>query len=276
MADTKLDRQYMLGSEGKPDYLMIARKDGAALGIKPLASIVGASKTGPLGIYVGLRLRVAAAPQKVVPLGVVSELPKAQAWDEVFPLIKFERTDDKRASSLMGAVIPKMPWEVQGLVEMMKDQDLVQKFGGWLFEHVGDPELFVVDSDDVVEWLTEVYADMFRQLAKGFPVLPQPEGEIMVGYLSDVVEAVLPAQDVKAAVSTIKGGGGPKLKIVGGLDTVPDYPKTEVPEIVKQQFDHLPNDEEEDEEGCEGCGEVDVVLNIDGLCEDCADEEDED
>lgn len=100
----KSEMKFMKGTEGNKDYLVIAVKEGLALGIKPIFEPQGIKTDqgfqGTGNWHVGIRIRAASYEAVVLNVGFAAK--------KVFPSVVFhpETIDAIRASCFMGTIAP--------------------------------------------------------------------------------------------------------------------------------------------------------------------------
>lgn len=96
------DLKMMAGTGKALDYAILAKKDGAALGLKVLLGqypfAAGIPAPTDLGTFIGVRLRSCSDPDVGTALG---------SWVAPWPKIDFEKVDAKRASNEFGLVVNK-------------------------------------------------------------------------------------------------------------------------------------------------------------------------
>ncbi|MBY0560030.1 hypothetical protein [Hyphomicrobium sp.] len=100
----------MLGTSGKADYLAFAKKGNIALGIKPESALPGESMRVPNTVWFGARLRAAPGwglfSGKEGADNVVSFQKTYAKPGDAFPNVTWEKSDNDRASTTIGILLP--------------------------------------------------------------------------------------------------------------------------------------------------------------------------
>lgn len=142
MNDTS-HRVMINGTEGNPDYLVVARSKGYVLGFKPLIHM---NKDG--GAF-GCRLRMQAAPSDIPPAHTEAQLKHML---EVFPDIPWQKRSGTRFSTVLSR---RIPWGIEfaekalqtvqaGIAEMFDDID--KAMGEVTYLNREDAEAFALDA----------------------------------------------------------------------------------------------------------------------------------
>jgi hypothetical protein len=88
--------QLMVGSEGKADYLVILKRGGTKLGVKPLFDVILEPSGGVIGVLIGLRLRSVFDT-----MGKTVILHRTPAYlTTAYPEVEFTQTNIVRASTV--------------------------------------------------------------------------------------------------------------------------------------------------------------------------------
>lgn len=146
MAKKKLKNRVMItGSEGNPDYLVIARQNGFILGVRPLLQF------GPDASQYGFRLRMQKADQK----GNIIELPEAEKeiMLKTFPDIPWSKRSMTRFSTMLMRQ-ETLGWDFHEKVAVKAKTDLVE-----MLEEVAKKIVPVklLNQSDAVDFVTEGY-----------------------------------------------------------------------------------------------------------------------
>jgi hypothetical protein len=180
-----INQRFILGTEGKPDYLVLAERGGVVLGFKPV--VLPLVKVGTLaGIFVGFRLRSAHA-QGVTAKPVdgaenVVSFQKKLGLTEAWPAIKFSKVDDARASVVVGN-----PYEVTG------DQLALIPFMDMLTEG----NAFAGAWEAIVDWVpNEAWEVTSGELTNYFSDKTRDELKLLIAALAPPAsEPAVPADD---------------------------------------------------------------------------------
>jgi hypothetical protein len=118
---TNAARTFIVGSEGKADYLIVKTRDGTALGVKPMFA-----SHPKYGLTIMVRLRVAKQPS--VPY---KQMDKAD-WQEIWPEITWYRRDTNRASTVFGRFTGYMAWDIHSALNNLEKyiDDIVSFLSG--------------------------------------------------------------------------------------------------------------------------------------------------
>lgn len=167
--------KMMVGTEGKADYLAVARRGAFALGLKPNQAIPGQAMGMQDKTWFGARIRAASAAGLIDDLpeddstNVVSfaAIPKApgEAWSH----IEWEKADGTRASAQigvweMGSVVPGS--DHGNLLERLGSGTLAKDMANYVAELAGQDYLLVTP-DEIAQWLqTTFFGILHKQLEK--------------------------------------------------------------------------------------------------------------
>jgi hypothetical protein len=150
MNHIKEEAVMMEGTEGKADYLMIATKGACAIGIKPVIDPIVAE--GKECFVLGTRIRLAQKPGHVV-LNV-DHVAKTSFKD-----IPWQKSDSKRASVFVGAVVPPFPKDMtpDSLVQNLTDSGFFTKIVECLdlIRHNADDS---ISSAEIIQYIKDQFA----------------------------------------------------------------------------------------------------------------------
>lgn len=198
--------KFITGTEGTPDYLVVAISHGAALGIKPIMMAL-ATPVGFKGVFVGLRVRAAseAGENKVVSMTMASILQmKPQAsWDAAFPDIKFDQMDKSRASTQMGVTIPRQAWQMPQIMSIIDEKNVCTSFVQWIMERV-TPNQMQVSAADMEMWIRARLQEHGTSMGATYGVMEEDK-ELSVDYFKEVLAKL--GQDLMQ----VEKPTGPKL-----------------------------------------------------------------
>jgi len=166
--------EWMRGSSGEEDYIVVAKSGDVALGLK---CVIDALDT--TGFFIGLRVR--SAPVSGKECGV---LDLVGPW----PRLSFAKVGDGRASLMVGLVAPVIG--VESLREVLSEVEFVGSIVEYLHTHI-DTSQFVIDEDG--------FRDAFLSMALA------SAGELAEG---EAVEGKMVASSMDIG-SWFSNGGGP-------------------------------------------------------------------
>lgn len=170
---TKDGPKMMMGTEGKFDYLVIARRGDIALGVKPnfikSGRIFGQDGT----VWFGARLRSASAEglfeddpdPKVVKLE-----KKPESFGAAWPNVVWEKEDNKRASTTIGVLLrgrlDGTVEEANLILKQMKNGEIAKQMADYLYNLVGE-QYMILTRDQIAQWLTDtVYSKVAMRFEK--------------------------------------------------------------------------------------------------------------
>ncbi|MCO5157893.1 MAG: hypothetical protein M9945_14285 [Aquamicrobium sp.] len=160
----------MGGTESKQSYLVIARRGGFALGVKPEAVLDGKAFGHDGTTWFGARLRSAMAGglfdtmpiNKVVSIKDMM-LTTATAWPEVV----WENTNETRSSTVIGVLLHGRPLGTDEEVKMFLDEvdkgKLASKLADYVATLAGEENL-VIPVSEIQEWLDQYYKGLVAQI----------------------------------------------------------------------------------------------------------------
>lgn len=156
MGVAKKDFQFVLGTEGNPDYVIVAQNGAACLGVKPLLSF--SSK----GTMVGLRVRSCSAPNTHEKADGTTDFPKKMPFDEAWPDMPFDKVDESRASTMLMMTIPALPNTPDQLSAVIGKAKFYAKMDD-LFGKYVNPDHVILSSEDLRGWLSEQYVHLMDE-----------------------------------------------------------------------------------------------------------------
>ena len=166
----KEDVTYLSGTEGIPDYALIATVGDVGLGVKVLVETIG-----PFGFFVGIRLRSAN-----VDSGKPSE---ASTLLSAWPKLDFQKVNDDRASAVFGTALQiKSAAKLKEVVEVGEFAASTIEF---LVETVGN---ILIDKP----LLEEIIESQLREKIDNWPA--EPEGVTADAY-QDFLHKTEPDED---------------------------------------------------------------------------------
>ena len=165
----------MTGTEGKADYLAIARKGAFALGLKPNQVIPGTQMGMPNRTWFGARLRAAGAafliedisPDEPTNVIEFKSIPKAPG--EAWPHVEWEKADHNRASSQIGAWVDGSVLtgaDNDLIMSKLRDRVLANDMAAYAAEIAGQDYLLLT-VEQIASWLQKTFFLPFlKQLEK--------------------------------------------------------------------------------------------------------------
>lgn len=167
--------KMMTGTEGKADYLAVARRGAFALGLKPNQVVPGASLKMSGTTWFGARIRAASAGFMIDEIpdddnaNVISFAAIPKTPGEAWPHIEWEKDTDERASSQIG-VWEKgsiMPGEnATTILERLREGALAKDMANYVAELAG-VDYLIVTPEQITEWLQATFfLPLLKQLEK--------------------------------------------------------------------------------------------------------------
>lgn len=152
----------MLGTDGKPEYLIFARKGTIGLGIKPNLISEGKIKGTT---WVQARLRSAPLPEGAIPASGVFNFEHAKlGLTDAWPSVTWEKEDEQRASTTVGILIEGTPkTQVKKLLTELSLAYLPSKMAGYLTGLAGAENL-MLSTEELAKWLADFYAPIRKKL----------------------------------------------------------------------------------------------------------------
>lgn len=155
------EKKMMRGSEGKLDYIVIARRGPIALGLKP--NVIAAGRVDNT-TYIGARIRSAKLPMEDTSLVSLADmkLTPENAWTG----IEWEKSDEERCSTQIGAVIKGNLKETPKLLlTEFTDNDLMQKMVDYTMS-LAPAGSHVITSEELLAWLKAFYTPIIQHLSE--------------------------------------------------------------------------------------------------------------
>ena len=207
------DPVMMRGSGGERNYLVIARRGGIALGIKPETIAAGDGMGGPGTVWFGLPPRPAPAAGlfPAEPEGNVVKLEKTpeNLWD-AWPNVEWEKRSPARASTTIGVLLRGRldDAEAQPLLAQMEDGTIARKLADYLYELVGEQHM-ILSRDEIADHLTKtVYGSVAKSIRERM--------EVRKAVLDEMEQSIgtfgTQAQLLKKAYEKVKGSSQGKAE----------------------------------------------------------------
>lgn len=193
----------MIGTDGKPDYLLFARKGMIGLGVKPNLIAEGKAKGTT---YIGLRLRSAPLPEGAIPDdGVVNFQHMKLGLQDAWPEVEWEKADAERASTSIGMLVKGTPkTAAKELLTALGPDKLPQQITDYLITLCGEEHL-TMPKEVIRQWLQDFYKPIVDKL-KGIIALEQS----YMGQLEGSVGSfAMSAKLLKAAHNSVEKGATP-------------------------------------------------------------------
>lgn len=178
----------MQGSEGKNDYLVVAKNGNSMLGVKPILSVFS-TPVGPM-MFVGVRVRAAGESSwldKAIPSDGVVETKKEglMSFEEDFKQIEFDKVNEARASIEIGWVVKRPPWMINDVSGFIEKAQVVRKVNNWLAKHTKGAswredthliEGFIIGvfSEEILK-MNKLYMEHTQELNTGATITPIKE-----------------------------------------------------------------------------------------------------
>jgi hypothetical protein len=157
----------MRGTDGDFDYLLIARRGGIGLGLKVLGLRPGDFYNMEGKVYLHFRLRSSAAPDQAKDEEQVVQLSEQKlGLDTAWPNVKFEKTNEVRASTVFGVFINGQINSEEGeqtLKEVLEGGH-IEKVVDFLIDVAG-PETMVLQPKTMSDWIREKLQPGIAQIA---------------------------------------------------------------------------------------------------------------
>ena len=167
--------KYMMGTQGNPDYLVVAQRGHVGLGVKMLCEGVQD------GTFFGMRVRSAPFGNGLSEdADGVTHIPEGVSLIDAWPNIKFGKVNADRASITLGEAINRTFQQYDQLREALAEQDMPGKTTEFLMEHTGQ-EYWIVSPQDFKEKIEKWLGDLFENLEKkyGATIVEVPECNIL-------------------------------------------------------------------------------------------------
>ena len=179
MAETAVDPKYklMFGTQGRQDYLVIARNGNAVLGVKPNAIAKGSSLGLPGTMWLGVRIRAASAEGVFDPQhasNVVHLSKKFEHYGEAWPNIHWENIDAIRSSSEIGIFLrgslDGTEAEIESVLDQIRGGKIAHKLMDYLEERI-DKNTLILTREEIVQYLVKNYYEpLVNGIEKGIKV----------------------------------------------------------------------------------------------------------
>lgn len=158
------DLKFMMGTEGSPDYLIVAKNGNVSLGIKPMIGLLNANHSFA-SIMVAVRIRVALtdAVGAVVLSDGTSFISAEDGYQKAFPEFVFSKMDKARASTEMGQMVP-LSW-----ADVCKSFDIESANVLTILDMVMSkirPVYKTSEESDYLIWVVSQYNKILGELAK--------------------------------------------------------------------------------------------------------------
>ena len=150
-------RKFILGSNGKLDYLLIAEKTNIQLGLKVIVedAIFSSGPAKTTKTLVGLRIRSAPAKSQDGPDILIGEKMLVSAW----PGIQFGKTDNTRASTFIGGIANATIVTSEDLTKFLDEFKIVDSLVTFVCEVVPAEEL-LYSKEGLAEYLSEAFSEI--------------------------------------------------------------------------------------------------------------------
>lgn len=154
--------KFMIGTEGNPDYLIVAENGNVGLGVKPIVGMLQASETGA-NLMIGFRVRSALFKDFTVHYNAdeIFFTTAQEAYSKSWPNIHFTKVDDRRASYEGGQVTSfaiGKAWDGFCADKSVLDQAISTLIGRI------PAELVTVEYEHFREWAMENFEPIFKNI----------------------------------------------------------------------------------------------------------------
>lgn len=155
----KSARKFIIGSNGHPDYLLIAEKTNIQLGLKVVVedAIMAMGSQKDRKTLVGLRIR--SAPAAGTGEQNLKVFVPQKALVDAWPKIQFGKIDDTRASTFIGGIPSTTITTGEDLKKFVTEFEIASTLAGFVCECVPAEELQYSKSE-LTEYITEAFAEI--------------------------------------------------------------------------------------------------------------------
>lgn len=166
---SNIKNRFIVGTEGKPDYLVIAQNGSAVLGIKGIVLPMT-----PKSIWVGMRIRSVSAHKKddVVEHEVqpdVIQFPTPINFADAWPGIEFDKKDDVRASTEIGLPVNRSAFQIEDVIANVVAGNFMNTVLDWLTAQINVSH-FVVSKETVGAFLAVEFTARLTELKHNIPL----------------------------------------------------------------------------------------------------------
>lgn len=174
--------KLMKGTEGTFKYLVVAENGSVGLGVRPLVYPMK-DKNGDPGVYIGARIRAASVTGETLSetdvnlsdfavddisalFGDMDMLAKSNAnpFSKAFGDFDFKKHSSKRASTMVGAVISRAPWQADEIPDIMKEVRLAGKMRDFVMSRLPDKTAIVAPEDLRAWYAAKVQQEIDRMI----------------------------------------------------------------------------------------------------------------
>jgi len=179
--------EIMSGTEEKLNYMVVAKNGSVALGVRPLVHYLSNAT------LIMARVRSCRSPSNDPKSG---RGLKAAGLTAAWPDIKFNKTNDERASVIVAGIIPRLPSQGVELLEAVSKCRMANSLTIWLSDHV-DQSLFVIDPGVLRMSVEEAWKDMIGLAVSFVPQITKLTDPLEPGAPWDYATLVVEAQQAK-------------------------------------------------------------------------------
>ena len=157
----------MLGTNGLPNYLIVARKGDIGLGVTPSVMKFHHEKKAT---YISVRIRSARVKLEGIANDTVVTLAHRNlAPETAWPGVEWEKADSVRASAHLGVFMEgTSKHSPEKLLESMEDKSLASNLSDYLINIAGVENLHIT-REEIISWFNDVYmasAERIKQMLK--------------------------------------------------------------------------------------------------------------
>lgn len=165
MEDKDLNKEfkaeYMIGSEGGLDYIVIGKHEELSIGIKPVVA-----QQNPYQIFIGFRVRIHHNVKD-------SDINVDQYLQEHPTLFAWEKVSEERASSMFGAMFG-LPWEQSG--EQISTKLAEKGYINQLIDSLSGMFPLVTSMEAIHAFIDPPLEKYHKGLGKKYGTVTKPEG----------------------------------------------------------------------------------------------------
>ncbi len=152
--------KYMTGTEGNPDYLIIADSSGRYLGIKPIIAVPNN------GTVLGVRVR-SCRKKSDIDLSDFDDFDEKKTHGTAFPELTFDRTDEARAATEIVMFVPRYLYQEGAVIEALGVCAIPEKLARFLRQRV-PVESLLVPEKVIAKFITDKMKALIEQSGPQF------------------------------------------------------------------------------------------------------------
>lgn len=163
-------KEFMIGSEGRWDYLLVARNGQTGLGFKLFFGPIQ-TPLGTRGLVLSVKYRAAVS----LPHGVAFKEEKI-TFSSCFPSLTFNKEDETRASGMVCVYLPTQPWDVDHFKKVVEQGEIPQLICKFFNEKV-NPNFIIITQEEIREYINDTIKSVieyFGKLYLTYKIVPDP------------------------------------------------------------------------------------------------------